>query len=73
MVYPLEGTCFNCGRRIDVTTSDEGYAIYTSDVEFFSPEGVLTERSLVRRLVCSDCGEFAAGHPIRFPARLEDR
>jgi len=72
MAYPLEGTCFNCGRKINARTADDGYAIYTSDVEFFSPDGLLTDRSVAKRLVCADCGEFAADHPIRFPAKLKE-
>lgn len=73
MVYPPEGTCFNCGKRIDAVMSGDGYALYTSEVEFFSPDGLLTERTFVKRLVCNACGQIAADHPIRFPASLEDR
>ena len=73
MPHPLQGTCFNCGEPID-TAPDRGdeYAFYTSEVEFFSPLGVLSRHSVVKRLVCSACGEFAASHPIRFPAALEE-
>ena len=69
MPYPLQGRCFNCGASID-TGGDEGddYALYTSEVEFFSAQGSLTGRSVVRRLVCRACGEFAEDHPVRFPS-----
>lgn len=73
MVYALQGVCFNCGARIDTTReASEGYAIYTSDVEFCSPQGLLSDRSVVKRLVCRSCGNFAADHPIRFPSKLKD-
>jgi len=74
MPHPLQGTCFNCGDLIDtVPDCGDEYAFYTSEVEFFSPQGLMSRRSVVKRLVCSACGEFAASHPIRFPAALEER
>jgi len=47
---------------------EDQYALYSSEVEFFSSRGLLMRRSVVRRLVCTACAEFAELHPVRFPS-----
>jgi hypothetical protein len=68
MPHHLRAPCFNCGASIDTSASGDEYALYTSKVEFLSPQGVTTRSSVVRRLVCASCGEFAELHPVRFPS-----
>ena len=69
MPYPLQGSCFNCGASIDTSAdAEDQYALYSSEVEFFSSRGLLVRRSVVRRLVCTACAEFAELHPVRFPS-----
>jgi len=71
MPHPLQGSCFNCGASIDTSpAAEDQYALYSSEVEFFSSRGLLVRRSVVRRLVCTACAEFAELHPIRFPSPL---
>jgi hypothetical protein len=69
MPHPLQGTCFNCGASIDTSpAAEDQYAIYSSEVEYFSSRGLLERSSVVRRLVCTTCAEFAELHPVRFPS-----
>lgn len=68
MPHHLRTSCFNCGASIDTTAAGNVYALYTSKVEFLSPQGVTIRTSVARRLVCAPCGEFAEMHPVRFPA-----
>lgn len=73
MPHPLQGLCFNCGASIDASPdADDQYALYTSEVEFFSSLGLLTRRSVARRLVCTSCAEFAERHPVRFPSPMAE-
>lgn len=74
MPHPLQGTCFNCGEPIDTApVCGDEYALYTGEGEFFSPQGLMPRRSVVKRLVCLARGEFASSHPIRFPSALAER
>ena len=69
MPHPLQGICFNCGAMIDTAPeAGDEYALYTSEVEFFSSRGLRARSSVVRRLVCTTCAEFAELHPVRFPS-----
>lgn len=73
MPHHLQSRCFNCGAAIDTMEGvDDGYALYTSEVEFFSPQGVRTRTSVVKRVICTECGEFAESHPVRFPSPVSE-
>jgi hypothetical protein len=69
MPHHLRTACFNCGASINTSPAKgDSYALYTSKVEYLSPQGVTIRSSVVRRLVCASCGEFAELHPVRFPS-----